>query len=340
MRRGGLLLAVTALVALAFTAAVQAREPDTLPVLRRKLLEAQGDVRIGEALDLLTAKVGDAAFFADEGAFGDWLATLPDGRADHPLVRVRRGWAYVAAKRGKDAVPLLETALQDNPADGVGRAYLGEALRQVARFAEAAEMLTSAVKCGYYGKHLHDSLVKTLFDSRRASIAGHADELPEYVGFARTYLAVRPDPEIDFIVAQLLLEDFATYEKPERARGRLWAEAAGEHALRSLRTSPTVQDGSAKLAFDAARTLAFLDEERHGATDRYDLLAMAHRFGQDPAGGPPQYPQVLVWLAESAAREGRFELAWRLATRRLEISGSPRARRLLMSLPPDLGGEE
>ena len=102
-RRTLSLLLVTGLLAGLFVASASAE--DKLPDLRRKLLEAKGDARIGAALDKLSETVGKPGFFEDHGAFGDWLGTIPDGRADHPLVRLRRGWAYVAAKRGKEAIP-------------------------------------------------------------------------------------------------------------------------------------------------------------------------------------------------------------------------------------------
>ncbi|MDF1701941.1 MAG: hypothetical protein P1V36_12350 [Planctomycetota bacterium] len=335
MRRMLPLVLVTGLLAALFAASADAK--DKLPDLRRQLLEAQGDARIGGALDKLSATIGKPGFFEDAGAFGDWLGTLPDGRAEHPLVQLRRGWAYVAVKRGEEAIPFLQVGVKDNPGDGLRRAYLGEALRQAKRHVEAAEMLAAAVRCGHHGKHVHESILKTVFDARRAKISGHADALPDYATAAGVYLAVRPEPDIHFVVAQLLLEDFDTYEKPDRTRGKLWARTAGEHALAAFRLAPTPPAGGATLAFDAARALEFLDRVERGRTDRFALLVKAHELGQDPSGGPPRYPQALVFLAEGAAAEGRFELAHRLATQRLEISNSPRARRLLQRLPPDLG---
>lgn len=329
------LLVITALVAGLFAASAVAK--DKLPELRRKLLEARGDVQVGKALDDLAANIGKPGFPADAGAFGDWLATIPDGRADHPIVRLRRGWAYVAAKRGEEAIPHLEAAVKDNPGDGLRRAYLGEALRQAGKPVEAGAMLTSAVVCGHHGKHVHDSILKAIFDARRAAISGHADDLPDYANIAAAYLAERPEADIHFVVAQMLVEDFDTYEQPQRTRAKLWARTAGEHALAAFRLAPTPPAGGAKLAFDTARILEHLDREQDGATDRFDLLAACLRLGADPAGGPPRFPQALVFLAEGAAREGRYALAHRLAMQRLEVSNSPRARRLLRSLPPDLG---
>lgn len=337
-RRTLTLFCLTGLLAGLFVATAAAE--DKLPDLRRKLLEAQGDQRIGAALDKLSATIGKPGFFDDHGAFGDWLGTIPDGRAEHPLVRLRRGWAYVAAKRGEDAIPHLEVALKDNPGDGLRRAYLGEALRQGKRYMEAGAMLAKAVECGYHQKHVHESILKTIFDARRGEIAGQAENLPEYARVAEAYLVQRPESELHFVIAQLLLQDYDTYERPERTRAKLWATTAGTHALAAFKLAKTPPRGGAELAFDAARALEYLDNEKDGRTDRFDLLVKALELGQDPNGGPPTFPQVYVFLAEGAAREGRFALAHRLATQRLEISNSPRARRLLRSLPPDLGGED
>jgi hypothetical protein len=332
------LLLVLAAGALAVVARAGSEATD-LPTLRRQLLEARDDAHVARALDRLTQRVGVEGGFVNAAAFGDWLGKLPDGRAQHPLVKLRRGWAYVVGRRGADAVPLLQDAVQDDPGDGLRRAYLGEALRQAGRCMDAATMLTAAVRCGYYARHLHDSLVKTLYDVRREKDPGEARDLPEYVTLAEAFLDVKPVPDLDFHLAQLLLRDFDTYETPRQPRGQHWAQVAGRHALRALRTWRNLPAGAATLAFDAAHALEVVDPERQGDTDRFDLLAWAWKLGRDPQGGAPLYPQTLVWMAEIAAREGRFALAWRLADRRLQISNSPRARRLLHRLPPDLGGD-
>lgn len=315
-------------------------EEESLPVLRRKLLEASGDARIGAALDKLTEKIGEADFFTDHAAFGEWLGSIPDGRAEHLLVRQRRGWAYVRAKQGTKALPLLESAVKEDPGDGLTRAYLGEALRQAKRYLEAAKMLAAALRCGHYGKHVHESLVQAVILSQRASISGHADDLPEYVLAAQAYLAVRAEASIHHMVASMLLKDIATFEKPDRERGRHWIRVAAKHALASVRLADIPLAGSEKLVYDAAVALSREDRKTEGATLRFDLLSWAYRLGRDVNGGGHKRPQILTWLAEAAEGEGRYELAHRLAQERLEISNSPRARRLLMRLPPDLGDRD
>lgn len=337
MRRGACLWLLLACALLASVPGLHAEE-ETLPVLRRKLLEAPADKEqaIGYALDRLTAHIGPGEFFEDHGAFADWLATIPDGRAEHPLVRLRRGWAYVRARRGKEAVPHLEAALKDNPSDGLRRAYLGEALRQSGRLEEAAAMLITAAELGHEGTHLDESFRNTVHGLRMAQIAGHAEGLPDYVRTIQAWLEVRPTAAWHFSLARWLLDDMATFEKPDRERGKQWAETAGRHALQALDLDATGFEGAVELAFDAAAALEVVDAERGGRTARFDLLAWVYRLGAIPAEDSHRYPTAITWLAEAAAREGRFELAFRLATRRLEISWSPRARRLLMRLPPDL----
>jgi len=333
-------LMLVVLVLLAGTHGIFAEEDATLPVLRRKLLEASDEPRIGAALDRLTDKIGEAGFFLDHAAFAEWLGTIPDGRADHPLVKQRRGWAYVRAKMGAQAIPLLEAALENEPGDGLTRAYLGEALRQAGRYLEAAEKLASALRCGHDGKHVHESLVQTVILSQRASISGHADDLPEYVLAAEIYLAVKSEAAVHFLIASMLSKDYRTFEKPDRERGRHWLQVAAKHALVAVRTARPTIAGSEKLVYDIALALEREDVRREGATLRFDLLSWAYRLGRDAMGAGHKRPQVLIWLAEAAEREGRFKLAYRLAQERLEVSNSPRARALLMTLPPDLGDEE
>ncbi len=312
----------------------------TLPDLRRDLLNAQDEKQLGLALHALTTKIGTSGFFADHGAFADWLGTLPDGRPQQPLVRRHRGWALIKAQRGAEGVPHLEAALKTDPSDGLTRAWLADGMRQSKRFMEATEMLASAVTCGQSGKYVDDMIAKIIFAFRRAVLSGHADNLPEYVVAARKYLAVRSDPKIHHLTARLLLDDFATFEKPDRTRGKSWARAAGRHALIGITTATEATAGDLQLAYDAARALALLDRQTGGATVRFDLLATAYKLGRDPSGGPNANPDVVTWLAEGAALEGRYELAYRLVQERLEISGSPRAKRLLMRLPPDLGEDD
>ena len=117
-------------------------------------------------------------------------------------------------------------------------------------------------------------------------------------------------------------------------------QVAAKHALVAVRTARPTIAGSEALVYDIALALEREDVRREGATLRFDLLSWAYRLGRDAMGAGHKRPQVLTWLAEAAEREGRFPLAYRLAQERLEISNSPRARALLMTLPPDLGDDD
>jgi len=342
VRNAPLFIVIALLLVAALTRGAGAA--DTLPVLRRHLLEAQDPEHTATALHALAQHVGEPAFFKDHGAFADWLGTLPDGRAEDLLVRRHRGWALVRAKRGGEAIVHLEAALKDGPSNGLTRAWLADALRQGGRFMEAAKMLAAAVRCGQQGTYVNDTIASILFASRAANLSGHADDLPEYVLAANAYLTARPDPRIHALTARFLLDDYATFEKPDRTRGKHWAREAAMHALASLTSlkeaaAPPLA-GSETLAYDAAKALAWLDRETHGKTLRFDLLAQAYSLAADPQGGANRRPDVVVWLAEGAAQDGRFELAHRLVQERLAISDSPRAQRLLLKLPPDLGDDD
>ena len=94
------------------------------------------------------------------------------------------------------------------------------------------------------------------------------------------------------------------------------------------------------MAYDAAVFLEAADEASAGDSPRFELLTHAVKLGDAEAMDRPHpLPKALVLLGEAALAEGRYALAYRMASRRLDISWSPRARRLLDALPPDLGAE-
>lgn len=332
----GLTSLFTCLLSLLVLGGSVARAGEKLPVLRRTLLEAQTEEDVNRALFTLAERIGQAGFFADHGAFANWLIDLPDGKDAHRLVRQRIGWALIRAKRGGEAVTPLEAALEEDPSDGLTRAYLGEALRQAGRFGDAAEMLAMAARCGERGPFVYDGIVACLVQLQQEKPSEAAEGLPAYVQAAEAYLQVNPDARIHHMLADMLLSDFKAFGKPERKRGQLWASAAGRHLLAALAGSPGRLAKGDQMAYDAALALEVLDRKTDGGTLRFDLLAEAYKLGINPADGTHARPKVLVLLAESAAAEGRFALAYRLAQERLGIANSPRARRLLMRLPPDL----
>ena len=88
--------------------------------------------RTSAALAEQTAQglIGPSATFPDLGALADWLGTLPKEVGRLRDVTVRRGWAYIMAKRGEDAKGPLRDALEQRGKDGVVRSYYAEALRQ------------------------------------------------------------------------------------------------------------------------------------------------------------------------------------------------------------------
>jgi hypothetical protein len=326
---------VVPVFALLLAAVALAGEP-TLPELRRQVLEASSPDAVGRALDLIQARVGREQALPTLSALGDWLGELPDGRARHPVVLARRGWAYVSSKRGAEAVPLLEQALEDDPSKGFVRAYLGEALRQADRGAEALAMLATAVKAGYDAPHVHESALGCVLGLRLSKSAQTAAGLPEYARAAAPYLLVVDDLALHAALARALLDDLAAYDAPASERGRAWARAASEHAHHALAREGEAQ-GGARLALDAAIALAPLDQAEGGRTLRFDLLALAYVRGKPLDREGHDLPEALPLLAEAALLEGRYELAARLARERLELSESPAARRVLLQLPPDLG---
>lgn len=324
------------LLALLAAAGLWAGDGPTIPELRRALLEARSDERVGFALDRLQARIG-APEFPDAGAFGDWLAQLPDGRAAHPVVRLRRGWAYVTARRGAQAVELLEGALRDDPGSGFVRACLGEALRQAGRLAPAMEMLASARRTGYAAPHLRQSLEECFHGLRAGGAVKDAPGLPDYAAGAQAWLAHGPDPALQALLARALLDDLSAYDAPTRERGRLWARTAAPHALAAPADEPAQRVSAAQMALDAALALEGEEAAQPGRTLRFDLLARAYALGTPLEREGHDLPEVLPLLAEAAIDEGRPELAARLARQRLDLSESPAARRVLLRLPPDLG---
>lgn len=328
------LLAALALLGAALSASAKG-EPG-VPDLRRRLLEAHTPEDVGRALDALQARVGQDPALPSLAALGDLLGSLPDGRDKHPLVLERRGWAYVSAKRGADAIPVLKAALEQAPSRGFVRAYLGEAERQAGDPAAALATLATAVRAGYDAPHLRESALQAVLALRKDQPAGGAAGLPAYAEAAAPLLTLVYDEPLLLTLAQALLDDVAAFEKPSSARGASWALAAGQHAQRLLERSTAVE-GGARLARDAARALEPLDAERQGRTPRVDLLTQAYLRGRPADREGHDVPEVLPLLAEALLAEGRYAAAHRLARERLALSESPAARRVLLALPPDVG---
>jgi hypothetical protein len=329
-RLAALLLATLVLVG---ARAVAARSEPSLADLRRALLEAHGDDAVGRALDALQARVGQVDGLPDLGAFGDWLGALPDGRAAEPRA-LRRGWVHVSAKRGEDAWAAGDRAQGRSQPGRCAPTWRGAAPGR--RLEDALAMLATALKAGYAAPHLHESALEAVLGLRRDRPVREAEGLPAYAQAAVPFLLVVEDDALHATLARALLDDLAAYDKPDSARGLLWARAAGEHAWHVLARTDQVQ-GGARLALDAALVLTSADGAAEGRTPRFDLLARAYVLGKPSDREGHDLPEVLPLLAEAALAEGRYELAHRLARERLELSESPAARRVLLKLPPDVG---
>ncbi len=324
-----------AALALGLASALARGEP-TLADLRRRLLEAHTPDERARALDALQARVGRADGFTDVGAFGDWLGALPDGRHRDPTVLVRRGWAYVTARRGAEAIEPLQAALRDDPSQGLVRAYLGEALRQAGAVGPALEMLGTAGKAGHDTPFLREAALASVLALRIAEPVRAAPSLPAYAASGALYLLHVRDGRVHGALAQALLEDLAASERPDTARGQVWAVTAGEHLLAALQLGAALEQ-PARLALEAARALTVADGGKPGRTPRVELLEAAYRLGRPADREGHDLPEALPLLAEAALHEGRYELAHRLCRERLALSESPAARRVLALLPPDVG---
>ncbi len=297
------------------------------------LLRAKTDDQVDAALDALAQQGG----FADMGAFGDFLGRVAEPKASHPHVLLRRGWAYVAVGRGRDALGPLSLARESAPIEAMAVAYLGEASRQASQPAKALALLVEAAKLGYEeGTFLDDAALKAGFELRQKVSARDAERLPAYAEAVEPYLAVRPSATFHAALARWLLDDHVAYGGKGTTRDLAWSTAAARHLLAALSRDASIPDGL-RLAVDAGRALRW-DREVGGTSPLlFDCLAWAYRLGTGPNGDTHGAPQAVAWLADAALEEGRFRLAARLARQRLTLSDSPLAREILRRLPLDLG---
>jgi tetratricopeptide (TPR) repeat protein len=330
------LLPVLAFMALAWAGGA-AFGADTLPDLRRRLLEANRPEMVGHALDRLQAHIGEPGWFADAGAFADWLAEIPDGRALHTLVLQRRGWGYMNSGRGAEGIAPLERALADDPSDALTTAYLAECLRLSGRLMDAAEMMARAATSGFREPYLEEALVNVAVTLRQAGGVKEAAGLPDYVRALGPYLLVRPSAALHAMLAGWLGEDLARHDRPTTERGRLWARCAGDHALAAVADLATDLPDAAALLHGAATALAAQHDDPTSRALAFELLCHAVRRGQPRSEGERhQRPEALLDLAELAITEGRHALAARLLAQRAECGRTPRIGRLARLLPPDL----
>lgn len=345
MSTSGRLACIALALAAALCWAAPANAKEGLPDLRRKLLEAQRPEDVGRALDKLQERVGAGAEFADEGAFADWLGTVPDGRADHPLVLQRRGWGYLRSGRGAEGIALLQRALEDDPSDGLTAAYLAECLRQADRLEDAIAMMARAAHAGFDAPYLDEGFLNAITLLRGRNTPTDAQGVPAYARVAGPYLLERPSPRTHALLACWLVEDSekdakqAPEDRTRLARRVLWVRAAGEHALAAARDLPADDMSIAEWLQRAAHLALGLGGAGtpRDRADAFELLSAAVRRAMPSREGEThRLPSALLDLADVALDVGRPELAARLLRMRQECGPCPRTERIARRLPPDL----
>ena len=304
---------------------------------------AKGDgPAVASALDAAQKLAAPGQVWPDLGAFADWLETLPDQVNALRTVRLRRAWAYVSAKRGQNAMPILEALRKADPKDAVVLAYVGEAKRLVGEPLDAVAAMKTALAAGAPEELVVPTLRKIAYEAQQSEPRPAEGEepkgLPAWIATGEAVLAVKDLPDVRLSLVRWAQ---AAAESDRGERGRLLREKAIVFAWPTLVNPPAdrsaVGISLARLAFDLARARGTLPADAKGLPARFDLLAAAVRLGQPAGGEGHEVPEALALLAEEAAAKGRFLLAERLARRRLAISDSAVARRVLLSLPPDVG---
>ena len=323
------------------TRAARAEDEEATRV-RGALVEAvaaKDPVRVSRVLDEANALVGPSATFPDVGALADWLGLLPDPVVAQPAVRDRRAWLYVTAKRGADALPLLEAALEKNPRNAIFLAYRGEARRQAGDLAGAVADLVAALDAGAPDEHVLPSARKIVYDLRKDPPKGLVEGLPPYATVAAPILAKREMTDVREALVAWLSYDASTKKGDAHGAAVLRAEAVRQ-AFLALRAPTAKEDRArrARMALDAGGWARSLGADAPAdLPTAFDLYAQAVRLGERPGEEGHDLPEALTALAEEALAKGRYVLAARMAHRRLAISDSPAARRVLRGLPPDVG---
>lgn len=296
--------------------------------------------KVAAALDRADALVGPGATFPTRADLADWIGGLPAELTSRPEVRLRRAWLYLAGKRGADAVPLLTEALAAAPKDGMLHAYLGEAKRQAGDLAAAVASFLAALDLGADDGHVLPPVRRLVFDLHQERERDPADALPRYATVPLPLLDRRRMPDVEEALYDWLEYD-AQAARPDAGRVGRFRVAAAAHALRAARPAADVPEGDrlrlARKALASGRALAALGPLPAGAPAPFDLFAAAVRLGETGGSEGHLVPEALTSLAEAALERGRFVLAATLARRRLGISDSPGARRVLERVPADVG---
>jgi hypothetical protein len=339
--RGGLALA--AIVPLVFAGPARAEDED-VERARAALVAAvsKGEGAVAAALTEAQGLVGPGRVWPDLGAYADWVETLPPEVNALRTVKLRRAWAYVSTKRGQNAMPLLEALRAADPRDAVVLAYLGEATRLVGDPADAILAMKAAVAAGASDDLVVPTLRKIAYDAQQREPQPAEGEtptaLPAWIGTGESVLAVRDLADVRLSLVRWAMAGGDADRGPRGARLREKAVSLAWPAL----LSPPEDRASlglslSRLAFDLAHARTTLPADAKGLPTRFDLLAQAVRLGDSAGGEGHEVPESLAMLAEEALQKGRYVLADRMARRRLAISDSAVARRVLLSLPPDAG---
>ncbi len=303
--------------------------------------EARDSKALAKALDAANALVGPNATFMDASGLADWLGELPKSVTRLADVQSRRGWLYVLAKHGQDAIAPLETVLSVDEKNAPVRALLGEARRQAGDFEGAVADLLRALADGAPDSAVLPSAYPLVYEvhEKDKNKAPEADALPRYAVLGSRFLAVRWIPEVGEALHLWLGYDAEVAKRDPKRGPPLKAEAVKIAWLRCVNARET--DDHAALAREAYRAAAWRQgvpaANSEGVPDRIDLLAAAVRLGDLRTSDRHAVPESLAALAEEALAHGRYVLAAHMARRRLAISDSPAARRVLLACPPDVG---
>lgn len=331
--------AVVAVVLTSALLAPRARAEDDEAVRVREALVAaarQGPAAVGKVLEEADALVGPGATFPGRGDLADWLGAMPPAVAELPVVRLRRAWLYVTGKRGADAMPLIATALETEPKNALLRSYLGEAKRQTGDVAGAVGEWVRALGDGATDEQVLPSVRRLVYDLHQVREKDATDALPRYATAAKPVLDLRPARDVAEALADWLFYD-ADQARADAARSaRLIAEGL-RWTWAAVRAGVPEPDRLrlARKAYDAGMRRRAVVSPADDLPSAYDLFAQAVRWAETGTEGHG-LPEALAALAEEAFEKGRYVLASALCKRRLAISDSPTARRVLAQLPPDV----
>jgi hypothetical protein len=224
-----------------------------------------------------------------------------------------------------------------DPKHAEARAYLGEAKRLAGDATGAANDLARALDDGAADALVLPAVRRIVIGLREKPPPVASEALPAYAQVAARFLSRRRMDDVSRAVADWLDWDAwqarsvpkrAAFLRAEAVR-RAWDWVEGGAADEAV--------ARARKAFEAAEWAATLGDLSRSVPDRFDLLAAAVRLGETGEVERHEVPEAVAALAEVALERGRWVLAASLARRRLAISDSPAARRVLLALPPDVG---